>query len=156
MEKSQTPIACHCKNSNSFMLAPFTFQNYPRSVQVGCDLDTSWECFMNDNSELSGWILSNKYYWLKLISLIMWGIYFQFIDYGVYGGRQHNGHLQNGYAPHRTHSPHHHIPSSDLPPSYNDLDQKHGKHTASAKPFSGDIDAPNMDFRGCLACHLPR
>ena len=60
MEKSWTTIDSHCKNFNSLILSFHTW-NIPKKhtsrIFTACrsDLNTSWECFMCDNSELSCW-----------------------------------------------------------------------------------------------------
>ena len=60
MEKSWTPIGSHCKNFNSLILSCHTWNISKKCSsriykQWKSELDTSWECFMYENSELSCW-----------------------------------------------------------------------------------------------------
>ena len=72
MGKSWTPIDCHCKNFNSLIQSSHTWnivkkcpsQIYKHSKS---DLDTYWQCFMCENSELSCWNFYNGSQWVFTI-----------------------------------------------------------------------------------------
>ena len=72
MEKSWTPIDCHCKNFKILILSCHTW-NIPKKCpsqiykQWKSDLNNSWACFMYDNSELRCWIFYNGSQWVVMI-----------------------------------------------------------------------------------------
>ena len=69
MEKSWTPIDSHCKNFNSLFLSWWDRWDIPKKCpsqiykQWKSNLNTSWECSMCDNSELSCWKFYNGSQW---------------------------------------------------------------------------------------------
>ena len=72
MEKSWTPIDSYCKNFNSLILSCHTWNILKKcSSQIykqwKSDLNTSWICFMCDNSELSCWNFYNRSQWVFMI-----------------------------------------------------------------------------------------
>ena len=68
LENHEHPIDSHCKNFDSLILSCHTWnipKKYPSWIFTACrsDLDTSWVCFMCDNSELSCWNFYNGSQW---------------------------------------------------------------------------------------------
>ena len=66
------PTDCHCKHFNSLILSCHTrniSKNCQSHIFAACrsDLDTSWECFMYDNSELSYRNFYNGSQWMFMI-----------------------------------------------------------------------------------------